>query len=201
MLDLNRHLFGGLEKKIATTFSPIPITPDQWTLISVLFAMGSAYFLANENFILAIIMFIIAGFLDLVDGAVARYRNIAKKSGAYLDTIIDRYVEGFLFFGMIFLPLPKILLPSYCWIILALFGSLITDYVKAAAKEKNLVPEELKGGLLSRGERIILIILSLVLGIFNFTWMVYILIILAIFTNFTAFQRIELNVRLKSDKI
>ena len=145
---------------------------------------------------MAIIFFIIAGFLDFVDGAVARYKNIATEMGAYLDTIADRYVEAILLFGMLFLSLPKILLPSYIWIFLILFGSILTTYAKAAAKEKDLVFQELKGGILSRGERIILLIISLILGIFNFFWMAYLLIIIAILTNFTALQRILMAIRI-----
>jgi phosphatidylglycerophosphate synthase len=162
-----------------------------------LFAVLSCWFLIKNNIPAAIFLFLIAAFLDLVDGSVARHRNIAKKSGAYLDTIIDRYVEGILLFGMLFLPLPVVLLPSYIWIFLVLFGSLATDYVKAAGREKGLAVQELKGGLLSRGERIILFLTVLILGIFNFSWMVYLLIIMAALTNLTAFQRIKANIESK----
>ena len=191
MLDLYKDSFKKLEKKVGRLFSFLPISPNQYTLISIFFAIFSFYFLIKQNLILAIFFFLIAGFLDFIDGAVARYKNISTKIGAYLDTICDRYVEGILLLGMLFLPLPKILLPAYVWIFLILFGSLITTYAKAAAKEKELVKQELKGGLLSRAERIILLIISLILGIFNFSWMTYLLIAIAILTNFTVFQRIN----------
>jgi len=92
----------------------------------------------------------------------------------------------------LFLPLSDFLLPAKIWIFLAFFGSLMTTYAKAAAKEKELVETELKKGLLGRGERIVLIILAIFLGIFNFNWMIYPIIILAIFSNITALQRIFL---------
>ncbi len=190
MLDLRRHLFLSLEKKVGKLFSFFPFTPNQYTLISVMFALFSFYFLVKENIILALFFFLLAGFLDFVDGAVARYKNIATKKGAYLDTIVDRYVEGILLLGILFLPLPKIFLPHYFWIALILFGSVLTTYAKAAAKEKELVIQELKGGLLSRGERIILLLLSLILGYFNYYWMSYLLILIAVLTNITALQRI-----------
>ena len=190
MLDLYRSLFKKTEDSVGKIFSFFPISPNQYTLISVLFALVSCYFLIKQNLILAIIFFLIAGFLDFVDGAVARYKNISTKIGAYLDTICDRYVEGILLFGMLFLPLPEILIPSFGWIFLILFGSLLTTYAKAAAKEKDLVNQELKGGFLSRGERIILLVLALSLGIFNFIWMVELLILIAVLTNLTALQRI-----------
>ena len=200
MLDLQRDLFKKVEKIVGKIFSSLPITPNQYSLISIIFALISFYFLIKHNLILAIPFFLIASFLDFVDGAVARYKGISTKVGAYLDTICDRYVEGFLLFGMLFLPLPKILLPGYAWVFLILFGSLLTTYAKATAKEKELVAQELKGGLLSRAERLILLITSLILGIFNFSWMTYLLIAIAILTNFTAFQRINSAIKLFGTK-
>lgn len=193
MLDLYKDLFKKLEKKIGEIFSFFPISPNQYTFSSIFFALISFYFLIKQNLILAIFFFSIAGFLDFIDGAVARYKDISTKVGAYLDTICDRYVEGILLLGMLFLPLPKIFLPKEIWIFLILFGSILTAYAKAAAKEKGLVTQELKGGFLSRGERIILLLVSLILGIIDptFTWMIYLLILIAILSNFTALQRIN----------
>jgi len=155
MLDTKRYLFKGLEKKIGMIFSSLPFTPNHYTIASIFFALGSFYFLINQELVLTIILFLIAGFLDLVDGSVARYKGLESKMGAYLDTIVDRYVENFLLIGMFFLPLPIIFLPAKIWIALIIFGSLMTTYSKAAAKEKELTDQELKGGLFSRGERII----------------------------------------------
>ena len=190
MLDVYKEKFKKLERIVGKIFSFLPLTPNQYTLISIVFAFGAFYFLVKQNLILGILFFVIAGFLDFIDGAVARYKNLVSKKGAYLDTIVDRYVEGILLLGMLFLPLPKILMPSAFWIFLILFGSIMTTYAKAAAKEKALVTQELKGGLLSRGERIILLLIALILGNFNFYWMTQLLILVAILTNFTAIQRI-----------
>ena len=201
MLDLYRNSFKKWEKKVGEIFSFLPISPNQYTLISIFFAIFSFYFLIKQNLILAIFFFLIAGFLDFIDGAVARYRNISTKIGAYLDTICDRYVEGIFLLGMLFLSLPKVLLPGYVWIFLILFGSTMTTYAKAAAKEKELVKQELKSGLLSRVERIILLIISLILGIFDFSWMTYLLIAIAILTNFTALQRILTAIKINEKKI
>jgi phosphatidylglycerophosphate synthase len=193
MLDLYKEKFIKIEVLVGKFFSLFPLTPNQYTLTSIIFGIGAFYSLTKQNLILATFLFLLASFLDFVDGAVARYKNISTKIGAYLDTICDRYVEGMLLFGMLFLPLPQIFLPHFVWLFLILFGSLITTYAKAAAKEKDLVFSELKGGLLSRGERIILLLIALILGIIEptFTLMTYCLILIAILTNLTAFQRIS----------
>ncbi len=192
MLDSKRYLFKKLEEKIGVLFSSLPFTPNHYTFSAIFIALTSFYFLLKEKLILAIILFLVAGFFDLIDGAVARHRGVASKMGAYLDTIFDRYVEGILLIGLLFLPLPEVFLPAKIWIALIIFGSLMTTYSKAAAKEKELTKQELKGGLFSRGERIIFLFLSLASGIIDtsYTWTVYFLILIAVLVNITAIQRI-----------
>lgn len=190
MLDLYKKKFNKIEKAVAKIFSFFPFTPNQYTLLSIFFGLGTFFSLVKGNLILALFFFVGAGLLDFIDGAIAREKNLVSKKGAYLDTICDRYIEALLLLGMLFLPLPKIFFPPHFWIFLILFGSLMTTYAKAAAKEKELTGEELKGGFFSRAERIIFLAVSLILGILNKLWMVYLLILIAILTNFTAIQRI-----------
>ena len=193
MLDTKRHWFKDLEKLVGKVFGVLPLTPNQYTYLSGVFALIGLWYMIQENLILAIVFFLIAGGLDFVDGAVARAKNMSSKVGAYLDTVFDRYVEGIVFFGMLFLSLPTVFIPGYAWVYLAIFGSVVTTYVKAAAKEKDLVNQELKGGLLSRGERLILIFIALILGIIypDYAYMTLIVAIIAVLANFTAIQRVH----------
>jgi len=194
MLEEKREKFKKIENKIGEIFSKLNLSPNQLTFNSIVFAIFSFLFLISKNLPLALILFLLAVFLDFIDGAVARFLKMETKKGAYLDTISDRYVEGIILLGFLFLPLKEFLfLPAEVWIFFALFGSLMTTYSKAAAKEKELVEVELKKGLLGRAERMILIGLTIFLGIFNFSWMIYPIIILAILSNFTALQRIYLG--------
>jgi phosphatidylglycerophosphate synthase len=192
MLNENRERVKKIEVKTGEVFSKLGLTPNQYTLISLVFAFFCFLSLVKNNLVLALIFFLLAAILDFIDGAVARFSQKTTKKGAYLDTICDRYVEGIILLGFLFLPLPGFLLPAFFWVFLALFGSFATTYAKAAAKEKGLIEKELKKGLLGRAERIILIALAIVLGIFNLSWLIYPVIVLAIFSNITAWQRIFL---------
>jgi hypothetical protein len=71
----------------------------------------------------------------------------------------------------------------------------MTTYAKAAAKEKELVAQELKKGFWGRGERMVLLSLIFFLGIFNQNLMIYPISLLAIFSNLTAIQRIILALK------
>jgi len=210
MLAENRKKFNKISTKTGEIFSKIGLTPNQYTLISLVFVILSFIFLIKHpstakgrdermfidiNFTLALIFFLMAAILDFIDGAVAKFLQKETKKGAYLDTICDRYVEGIILLGFLFLPLPDVFLPAKIWIFLAFFGSLMTTYSKAAAKEKELTQIEIKKGLLGRGERIILISLAIFLGILNFPWMIYPIVVLAVLSNLTALQRIYLALR------
>ena len=192
MLDLHRNWFGGIENKTANVFAALPFTPNQYTSLSIASALAMLYLIIAGHYVAALALFVVAGGLDFVDGAVARKRGLATKRGAYWDTIADRYVEAILLFGLLFCQLPDFYLPVAAWIFLALFGSTMTTYAKAAAKEKELRDAELKGGLMSRGERLIayfLILAAMIWG--NYYLAAAITAILAVLANITAGQRIS----------
>lgn len=190
MLDLHRNWFGGIESKTADIFAALPFTPNQYTSLSIVAALAMLCLIAAGHYIAALALFIVAAGLDFIDGAVARKRGLATKRGAYWDTIADRYVEAMFLFGLLFCRLPDFYLPAAGWIFLALFGSTMTTYAKAAAKEKGLCDAELKGGLMSRGERLMVYFAIIILLSANLDWAVAILAALAILSNFTALQRI-----------
>ncbi len=198
MLDTKRYWFRNLEKIVGSVFGALPLTPNQYTYLSGIFALVGLWFMIAGNLFWATIFFLVAAGLDFVDGAVARAKDMSSKVGAYLDTVFDRYVEGVIFFGMFFLALPQVVIPGQAWVYLAIFGSVVTTYAKAAAKEKDLVSQELKGGLLSRGERLILIFLALILGIIypDYLYMTYIIALIAVLANFTAIQRIYFAIKI-----
>lgn len=195
MLEEKREIFEKMREGSNKYFSLIKISPSIFTLSSLAFAIFSFIFLIKNNLILASISFILAALLDWLDGKIARATKKVTRVGAYLDTIIDRYVEGVVLLGFLFLPLPKFIFPTSIWIFLALFGGLLTTYSKAARKEKGLSAKKSRFSLAGRGERVILIILSMILGIFNLSLTTYLIFALAIISNLSALQRIFLTVK------
>lgn len=190
-----RERFENFSIKIGNFFNKFGLSPNQWTIMTLIPTFIAFYFLLNANFFLAALFFIIASFIDIIDGSVARVTESVTELGAYLDTIMDRYVEGIIIFGLLFISLPQIFMPSYIWIFLYFFGGIMTTYAKAAAKEKNLVETEIRGGLLERAERLIILFIGILLAHFNPIWLSITIIILAFLTNVTAVQRIYIAIR------
>ncbi|MFC2143580.1 CDP-alcohol phosphatidyltransferase family protein [Candidatus Aenigmatarchaeota archaeon] len=191
MLYKKREYFEGLSIRMGKLFSKLPPTPNQWTMFSIISAIVAFFFIINEWFAIGAIFFVIAALSDHIDGSVARHRKVASKIGAYIDTICDRYVDFIILLALFFIPLPNFFLPVYAWVALAIFGTQITTYAKAAAKEKGLSNKELRGGLLERPERLILILIGLILAIIDKTYLTYVIVIIAILANITALQRIH----------
>ncbi|MCK9445331.1 CDP-alcohol phosphatidyltransferase family protein [bacterium] len=193
MLDTKRHWFKWLEKIVAKIFGVLPLTPNQFTYLSGFFAVFTLWFMIKGDLVLGTVFFLIAEGLDLVDGAVARAKNMVTTKGAFLDTIFDRYIEGSVLIGFIFLGLPDIFLPISFWICLAIFGSLVTPYIPAAALEKEMwAGKQLRAGIMTRAERIIFILIALILGIIypDYVYTTYVIIALAIISNISAIQRV-----------
>ena len=90
----------------------------------------------------------LAIFLDMVDGWVARAKKMESKKGAFLDGISDRIVEFFLLLSLLLLALPDMpeslfSLPSlYSIISILFFGTCMTSFVKAYADHKQVVSHE-----------------------------------------------------------
>ena len=179
-------------------FSKVGLSPNQWTMLVILPTLISLYFILERQFLIAAFFLLVSAFLDLVDGSVARVMGKVSKLGAYLDTIMDRYVEAVILLGLLFVGLPGFYVPAYVWIFVFFFGSFMTTYAKSAAKEKDLVEIEIRGGLLERGERLIILFVGILLAHFYLSYLTYIIVILAILTNVTALQRIRIAVKKES---
>lgn len=191
MLYGKRKKFKKITKTIGKNFSKLGLSPNQWTVLSFVPALTGLYLVYHSFLLKGALLYFLSFFIDIVDGSVARYTNRTSKKGAYVDTIADRYVEFIFLFSILFVSLPEIVIPSQAWIILLLFGSLITTYSKSAAKEKEILKRELKGGLLERAERVFLLAVALAVGSFDKYLMMIIIIGLAFLTNISAFQRIS----------
>ena len=91
--------------------------------------------------------------------------------------------------GLFFVGLPAFYLPASVWIFIYYFGAIMTSYSKAAAKEKDLIDKEMSGGLVERAERLIILFIGILLAVFDTMYLTYVVVLLALLTNFSALQR------------
>ena len=190
--------------RLAGGLAAIGLSPNAWTLISLVPALAGLVALVMHQLALGLAMFALSAFIDIVDGTVARVTNQVSDKGAYIDGVVDRYVELMLYLGLlIYIGRGEFLgLPNEAWIVLLIFGGLMTSFVRAYADHRGIVkdPGELKrmGGLLERLERLMLLYFGMFLGLFDIQWLMAVIALTALLANATALQRIRFALRAKS---
>jgi len=106
----------------------------------------------------ALILF--AGLFDMLDGQVARLGNMASSFGAMYDSVLDRYSEMIMFLGICYYLVAHHYFLSSLFAFIALIGSMMVSYTRARAEGLG-VP--LKGGLMQRPERVVMVGLTAML--------------------------------------
>ena len=105
-------------------------------------------------------LILFAGLFDMLDGQVARIGNMSSRFGALFDSVLDRYSELVMFFGICYYLVAHHYFFSSLFAFLALIGSMMVSYTRARAEGLGI---ECKGGLMQRPERIITIGVSALL--------------------------------------
>jgi len=195
MLYAKRSVLKGLSKKVGILFSKISLSPNQWTLLSLVLVTITFYFLINKNFLISAIIFAFTAAIDMIDGAVARITNKVTIFGAYLDTVIDRLIEFEVILGFLIVGYPDFIISINIWLFFLIFGSMMVTYTKASAFEKGLVKKELKGGILEHPERLLLFLFTILISNYSLVYASYLIVITTILTNITAIQRFSIAIK------
>ena len=69
------------------------LTPNNVTILALLIGVSTSIFLYFDMQISAVILLWVSGYLDAVDGAMARKSNSSSSFGTLLDIVSDRFVE------------------------------------------------------------------------------------------------------------
>ncbi|MCU0822542.1 MAG: CDP-alcohol phosphatidyltransferase family protein, partial [Spirochaetes bacterium] len=107
-------------------FIKLGFTPNSLTISSLLLACLSGYYFYEGSFAAGGWLLIASGTLDGLDGRLARATGQTSRSGAFLDSTLDRYCDGILVAGiaLYFREDPLMLLFS----ILTIIGSEVVSY-------------------------------------------------------------------------
>ena len=187
--------------RLAGGLARLGLSPNTWTLLSLVPALFGLAALIMHQLALGLVLFALSAFIDIVDGTVARVTNQATDKGAFIDGVVDRYVELLLYLGLLlYVGRGEFLqLPNEAWFLVLIFGALMTSFVRAYADHRGIVkdPVELKsmGGLLERLERLMLLYAGMFLGLFNTEWLMAVIAITAVLANATVLQRIVFAMR------
>jgi CDP-diacylglycerol--glycerol-3-phosphate 3-phosphatidyltransferase len=169
------------------------VHPNLLTTLGFLSTLGAGLAFHQHEVRWAGFLILLGGFFDILDGRVARLTALGSKFGAFYDSTLDRISEIVVFIGILSLyndyrqelgDVGMIYL-----VMLAMAGSLMISYTRARAEALGL---DCRVGLMPRAERVVL--LGAASLFFGEAWSGLVLkgviVILAVLTNLTAFQRI-----------
>ena len=180
--DLMRLRFKGILDPMGAFLNRLGLAPNTVTLIGLAGNLVGAAFLARGNLLVGGLIVLAMGLIDALDGTMARLRGERSDFGAFVDSVTDRYSELTILGGLLI----YFSLQDDLWMAALTFvasaGSVLVSYVRARAQSLGF---EAKGGFLTRFERYLVLVPSLVLGIPRVG-----VAIIAILANVTALQRI-----------
>jgi CDP-diacylglycerol--glycerol-3-phosphate 3-phosphatidyltransferase len=143
--------------KIVHALAATGIEPNFLTFLGLVINIVAAYLFAKGRFPAAGGVMILAGLFDMVDGRVARAQGRVTKFGAYFDSVIDRYSDVGLYFGLLIYYASVNRFRYAVLVGVAMAGSVMVSYARARAE--SLIPE-CKAGFFERPERIVLLIIG-----------------------------------------
>jgi CDP-diacylglycerol---glycerol-3-phosphate 3-phosphatidyltransferase len=192
----NRSVAGGtIQRSMAWPYRAIlafllwtGIRPWQLTLLSLALNVASGALILSGDWFAAGVVLLFAGMADVFDGSVARQRGTEGRSGAFMDSVLDR-VSDMILFSALFWVLAERGDTTYAALALVtLVVSLLVSHIRAEAEAAGL---SLSEGIFQRLERVLALMAGLVIP----GAMRPVLVVLAALGGVTVAQRLWSAVR------
>jgi len=182
LFEIRRTLAYRFTDPIIRLLAKTPINPSAITWSGFLLTIGAAVLIIREQLLAAGFVVLIAGFFDILDGALARRTNQVTHFGAVLDSTLDRLSEAVLLISILVIYADEQSLIGILLVGATLIASLLVSYIRARAEALGL---ECTVGLFTRTERVIVLALGLLINQVTIA-----LAIIGVFSFFTAGQRL-----------
>jgi len=151
-LDRLRPLVDRGLDPFVTAADRIGLSPDGVSVLALACAVGAAGAFAAAGtgwYLLGALLVFVNGWLDLLDGALAREQDVDSTGGDLLDHVLDRYADIAIVAGL------AAGVGAYALGFLAVTGVLMTSYLGTQIQAIGLGREY--GGLLGRADRLALV--------------------------------------------
>ena len=185
---IEEEIFERIASRVVEFLADRGISPMSLTISAFAATIISSilYLYASSNRLLylpAAITLALSGFLDAVDGAVARRMDGTSRLGAFLDSVFDKLGECLILVAIICSSAVDVL-----WGSIALASSILVSYVRHRAEPLGV---NLKGvGVAERAERMIILIITSLITPFMKDALNYGIILIAVLASITVAWRI-----------
>ncbi len=157
---IRNNILDKIETPIVTFLHKLKISPNLLSVFGLILGIIAAVFIALDDLILAALFLVIGAIADLFDGSLARKFNKETNFGAFLDSVIDRVQELSIFIGATYLLISK---ENYEWAILPVLTlglSFLVSYSRARGEGLGIQTKD--SGIVTRPERLLILIIGLI---------------------------------------
>jgi archaetidylinositol phosphate synthase len=197
-LDRLRPLADRLLAPFVAGAARVGATPNAISVLAFVLAVAAAgcFYVADSDpvlYLLGAVFVFLNGWLDLLDGALARELSVDSRAGDLLDHVLDRYADIVIIVGL------AGGIGEWVVGIAAVTGVLMTSYLGTQAQAVDL--DRVYGGLLGRADRLALVGATTAVAAFltrsfgPFTLVGWLLVVFAVVGHATALQRFYYSMR------
>jgi CDP-diacylglycerol---glycerol-3-phosphate 3-phosphatidyltransferase len=183
-----RTWYGAVVRPFLNLLARIGITANMLTVASLLVAVTAGILFAYDRSIPGAWILLFAGFLDGIDGELARIQNIKSPFGGFLDSICDHLGDFAVYMGLLLPSLRRNAWHEVVLIFIAMFASVFGSHVRSRA---GMVGIDTKAvGIFTRCERIFILVIGILIGKETLAFWA-----LAVFNSLSALQRTIYTIR------
>ena len=149
-------------KPVGRGLAKAGITPDVITATGLLMSLGAAVAIGAGALNLGLLLLVLTGIPDLLDGAVAKASGRSSVRGAFFDSMADRITDAMLFTALAFYFVTE---GSSPWlVVLPVAGYATASWVSYVRAKADALGFDAHVGLVERAERIIILGVGLLFG-------------------------------------
>jgi CDP-diacylglycerol---glycerol-3-phosphate 3-phosphatidyltransferase len=162
------------------------LSPDHLTATGILMSIPAGWAIATGHLVIGLVLLIASALPDLFDGSLARASGRSSNRGAFFDSVGDRVSDtvvlaGFAWYAQDRFGHHAALVP------LAVLGvSQLVSYIRAKADTLGI---DAKGGLMERGERVVVLCFALKFPA-DMLWLLWVIVVLSFLTAAQRFVKV-----------
>jgi phosphatidylglycerophosphate synthase len=183
MISKVRGKITPLQNILAWPFIKLRVSPNLISVIGLLLAIIGAFFVFQQNWLVALIFFILAPTMDLIDGKVARTLNKVSNWGNYFETMIDKMVDFAMLGSFVFVPGLQIAS------VLALGSSMLSSYAKPRVALIIITDNRDWPAIGEHGDKLLIVLISLLFASIGFNFIEYFLYLIIVISLIGTVQR------------
>ncbi len=170
---------------LGKSLSKTGLSPNALTFIATVISLLSGVAFSMRFIWMGVLLILVTGFFDMLDGAVARASGRVTRFGAVLDHVLDRYAEYFILIGVVLGGFV-----DWFWGVFALFGMIMASFTRAKAESVGGL-SSCTVGIAERQEKLLLIIAGSILELWVNGALTASVILVGVLSHITVAQRLS----------